>query len=83
MLFNLKKYAHALKTKSKITQLEKVRFIKVDELKLIQVEFFSFFHFSGIAANGIDLFYMVCLENIERCLGHCNLSFQISNIIYM
>ena len=33
-------YAHALKTRLKITQLEKVRFIKVDELKLTQMELF-------------------------------------------
>ena len=31
---------HAQKTKLKITQLEKVRFIKVNELKLTQVELF-------------------------------------------
>ena len=31
---------HASKTRLKITQLEEVRFIKVNELKLTQVELF-------------------------------------------
>ena len=34
---------HAKKTRLKITQLDKVRFIKLNEIKLTQVELFSFF----------------------------------------
>ena len=34
-----------------MTQLKKVRFIKVNELKLAQVELFSFFIFKSVAAN--------------------------------
>ena len=41
----------------KITELEKVRFIKVNELKLTQVE---------VAANASELFCMSHLANIER-----------------
>ena len=33
-------FLHALKTKLKITQLEKVHFIKVNELKQTQVQLF-------------------------------------------
>ena len=33
------------KQRLKITQLEKMRFIDVNELKLTQVEIFLFFHF--------------------------------------
>ena len=39
-----------------VTQFEKVRFIKVNELKLSQVELFSFFHFMCAAANASELF---------------------------
>ena len=46
-----------LKNKNlKITQLEKARFIKLNELKLIQVEFFSFCQFMCVAANASELF---------------------------
>ena len=51
-LFTLKK------TRLKITQLEKVRFIKVNELKLTQVESFSFFHFMCAAASAFELLCM-------------------------
>ena len=47
---------HTQKTKLKINQLKKVRFIKVRELKLIQVELFSFFNFMCAAANASELF---------------------------
>ena len=40
----------------KITQLEKGRFIKVNELKLTQVELFSVFHFKCVATNVSELF---------------------------
>ena len=49
----------------KITQFEKVCFIKVNELKLTQVELFSFFHFMCAAANASELFCMAHLANIE------------------
>ena len=54
----------------KIIELDKVRFIKVNELKLIQVELFSFFPFMCVAANASELFCMAHLENIERFLYH-------------
>ena len=50
----------------KITELEKVRFIKVDEIKLTQVELFQFFHFICATAKAFELFCMAYLENIER-----------------
>ena len=46
-------------------QLEKVRFIKVNELKLTQVELFSFFHLMCAASNASELFFMVHLANNE------------------
>ena len=63
------------KTRFKITQLEKVSFIKVDDLKLTQVEFLSFSHFMCGAANASEIFCMAHLANIEHFLYHSNLSF--------
>ena len=42
----------------KITQLEKVRFFQVNELKLPQVELFSIFHFKSVVANESKQFCM-------------------------
>ena len=36
-------------------QLEEVRFINVNELKLTQVNLFSFFHFMCVAGNASEL----------------------------
>ena len=47
---------HAYKTKLKTTKHEKVRFIKLNELKSIQVELFSFLHFMCVAANDLNCF---------------------------
>ena len=47
---------HASKRRLKITEVEKVRFIKVNKLKLTQVELFYFFHFICAAANASELF---------------------------
>ena len=66
---------HVLKTRLNITELEKARFIKVNELKLTQVELFLFFYFMCAAANTFELFCMAHLENNERFLYHSNLSF--------
>ena len=63
------------KQRLKITELEKVRFIKVNELKLTQVELFQFFRFMSVAANASELLCMAYLANIERFLYHSNLSF--------
>ena len=52
-----------------------MRFIKVNELKLTQVELFSFFHFMCAAANASELFCMAHLANNKRFLYHSNLSF--------
>ena len=60
------------KTRLKITQLEKVRFIKVNQLKITQVEFF---HFMCAGAHASELFYVALLANIQRFLYHSNLSF--------
>ena len=60
----------------KVTQLIKVRFMKVNELKFAQVELlYFFFHFMCVAANGSELFCMAHLAKIERFLYHSNLSF--------
>ena len=57
-----------LKTRFKITHLEKMHFIKVNELKLTEVEFFYFFHFMCIVANAAELFYMAHLAKNELLL---------------
>ena len=49
--------------------------MKVNDLKLTQVELFQFFHFMYVAANGCALFCMAYLENIERFLYQSNFSF--------
>ena len=60
----------------KINQLEKMNFIKVNEVKLTKVEFFSFFHFMYVAANASELLCMAHLANGERIfLYHSNLPF--------
>ena len=64
-----------IKKRLKITQLEKVNFMKVNELKLTQVELLSFFHFKCVAANASVLFCMAHLANNERFLYHSNISF--------
>ena len=56
---------HALKTTLKITQVEKVHYIKVNEFKLTHVELFSFFHFMCVAAIASELFCMVLLASTE------------------
>ena len=52
-----------------------VHFIKVNKLKLTQIELFQFFHFIRVAANASELFCMADLGNNERFLYHSNLSF--------
>ena len=49
----------------KLTLFEKVRFIKVNELKLTQVELFSFFHLKCAAANVPEMFCLAYLANNE------------------
>ena len=49
--------------------------MKVNELKLTQVELFEFFPFMCVVANASDLFCMAHLARIERFLCHPNLSF--------
>ena len=46
----------------------------MNELKLTQVELFSFFHFICVAANASELFCMAHLANIDLFLYHSNLS---------
>ena len=58
-----------------MTQLEKMHFIKQKELKLTQVELFSFYDFNCVAANESGLFYVPHLVNIVRFLYHSYLSF--------
>ena len=57
--------------------------MKMNELKLIQVELFLLFRFMCAAANASELFHMAHLTNIERFLYHSNLSFKITNFICM
>ena len=52
-----------------------MRFIKVNELKLTQVQLFKFIYFMYVAANASELFCMAHLANIERFLYHSKLSF--------
>ena len=66
---------HAQKLRLNSTQLENVRFMEVNELKLTQVELFQFFHFMGVAANAFELFCSSHLANSESFLYHSNLSF--------
>ena len=47
----------------------------MNELKLTQVELFSFFYFKCVEANVSDLFCMAHLANNERFLYYSNLSF--------
>ena len=49
-------FSSLLKWKIEMPQLEKVRFIKANDLKLTQVGSFSFFHFWCVAANVSELF---------------------------
>ena len=49
----------------KITQLEKVFFIKGNDLKLTQDELFSFFNFMCVVAYASELFCMAYLAIIE------------------
>ena len=50
-------FLHAYKTTLKIAQLEKLRFINANEMKLTQVELFLFFYFMCAAAKASELFY--------------------------
>ena len=68
-------FLHAYKTTLKIAQLEKLRFINANEMKLTQVELFLFFYFMYGAANASELFCIAHLANIERFLCHSSLSF--------
>ena len=52
-----------------------MRFIKVNDSKLTQVQLFLFFHFMCVAANVSELFFMAHLAINERFLYHSNLSF--------
>ena len=44
-------YVHPEKSSFKLTQFGKVHFTKANELKLIQVELFLFFHFKRVATS--------------------------------
>ena len=49
--------------------------LKNKELKLTQVELFSFFHFKCATTKKSELFSMIHLVNNELFLYHCNPSF--------
>ena len=67
-----------------MTQLGKVYFIKVNELKLTQIELFSsLFHFKFLVNDAYELFSMAHLANNKHFLYHSNFSFLISSFIYM
>ena len=67
LLRNMKNfYLHTLKKqKNEINPLKKVHFINVNELKLIQVELFSYFHFKSVAVNVLALFCKLCKQIIN------------------
>ena len=52
-----------------------VRFMKANELKLTQVQLFSFFPFMCAVANASEMFCMAHLANNERFLYHSNIPF--------
>ena len=63
-----------IRLKNKIeAQLEKVRFIKENELT--QVELFLIYHFNCVTANVSELFCTAYLANDEHFLYHSNHSF--------
>ena len=62
------------KQRSEITQLEKMRFIKLNELKLTLAELFPLFYFMCVAANASELLCLAHLTKNERFLYHCNIS---------
>ena len=62
---SLKNCVQLKKQGLKITQLEKVKFIKVNELKSTQLELFYLFRLMSVAANAFELFCMAHLANIE------------------
>ena len=66
---------HAKKTRLKISQLERMRFIIVNELKLTQVGLFQFFYFMCAAANASELFCTAHLANIKSFLCRSKISF--------
>ena len=55
--------------------------MKVNELKLTQVELLSFFYVKWVAANASELFNMAHLANNKKFLYHSNLSFK-NQIVY-
>ena len=57
--------------------------MKVSELKLTQVELFSFFHFMRVAANASELLCMAHLASNARFLYPSNPSFRALNFIYI
>ena len=64
-----------LKNKIENNSLKKVRFIKVNEFKITQIELFYFFHFICVVANASEFFCMAYLAKIDSFLCHSNLSF--------
>ena len=48
----------------------------MNELKLVQVELFKFFHFMRVAAEASELYYMAHLTNIKRFLFDSNFFFK-------
>ena len=67
-------YTHK-KQRLKLTQIEKVRFIKVNEVKSTQFELFSFLPFMYAVANASELFCIANFVNIEPFLYHSNVLF--------
>ena len=62
-----------------MAQLEKMRFVEVNELKVTQVQLFSFFNFKFVVAMYPNCFVLFIsknyLANNDRPLYHSNLSF--------
>ena len=67
--------SYPLKTRLKVTQFKKVRFIKVNELKLTPVELFLLFNFMCVAIHASKLFHVDYSVKNELFLHYYNISF--------
>ena len=67
-MYQIDRTLHSWNKRLKITQLEKLSFIKLNELKLTEFELLLFFHFESVAANEFKLFCVALKANNERFL---------------
>ena len=70
-------YVHIKKTRMKITQLEEMTFIKVNELNLSYVGLYIYiFHFKSESANVSQSICMAYLANDENFLHYSDILFN-------